>query len=226
MLRVANAGINNSVCDKCIEEEKPKEQTGFFNDNILLPVYYKRKIEITFQKSESKDIANKYVQLYTVFMIPNMENWLKEKLEETKKKMEKNGLEKVEFKLIGRYSEMHDTDIENYSTQDCSAIYFGYKSIWLSFVAQRNDSREEKFYKNFWTGIKSMVKDMDWINVIINILTVIVIIILLVFGGVSLVAFVGEIIDGHYSHLFGPFVLFVMSVFGSWAMIKILKDNF
>lgn len=222
-----------SICRYCRqkedeeEKEKIKEQTSFLNeDEFLLPVYYKRKIELTFQKSESKDIANKYIQLYTVLMIPNMENWLKEKLEETKKKMEKNGLEKVSFKLIGGYSEICDRDIEYYSQKKIIARYITDNILELPFIAEYNDGTVEKIYKSFWTGIKSMVKNMDWLQLIMKILVVIMIIFLLATGAFSLVVFVSEIISGHYSHSIGPFALFAVGVFGSWAMIKILRDIF
>lgn len=235
MIRSAFAtsiSINNSVCDKCIAEdtEKPKEQTGFFNDNILLPVYYKRKIELTFQKSESKDIANKYMHLYTVMMIPNTENWLKEKLEEAKKKMEKAGLEKIEFKILDKYSEMDDISINYYSQQDNCQIDCGYQALLcLPFIAEHDDSNEEKIIKSLSAIYKHVIKKwsgMDWLELIMKILTVIMIIILLPLCAFLFVVFVSEIIAGHYSHSIGPFVLATLCFAGSYVMIKIVKDNF
>lgn len=230
--------IHISICRNCRqkedeETEKPKEQTGFFNDDFLLPVYYMRKIEISFQKEMDKDMSVKYTHLYTVMMIPNKESYLKEKLEEMKNKMEKSDYKKIEFKMLGEYGIMDDTQINHYyqnSVFTHQRLLFPY--IELPFVAEYNDSLEEKIIcissiRGFYTHvIKKKLSGMDWLQLIMKILVVIMIIFLLVTGAFSLVVFVSEIISGHYSHSIGPFALFTICVFGSWAMIKILRDIF
>lgn len=77
---------------------------------ILLPEYYQRNVESNFIYPNGE----KGMKIFTIYMIPDTDKWLYQRMNEIRIKMHEAGYKNIDFKMTTDYVKMTDDEVENY----------------------------------------------------------------------------------------------------------------
>lgn len=156
-LKMCHSGYSSGLlCDLCFEKMRAiqsiesgglNQTDGLPTDNLLLDTYYKRDIKISFSNT-----GDKFSMYYTVMMIPNKDNWLNEKIEESENKLKSVGLKDISFKMMSGFSEMEDYEISSYmndKTFNMRLSSNSYSTVTLPLILKNYANAQSKIK---WSG--------------------------------------------------------------------------